>query len=124
MQHIIAAVSVTLASILAYLLGKAEGKVDRMERQVKAVERKKEIQSEADRLDASTLRNRLRKLFLLLILANLMCGCTAPQGDFCILYTPVHLDLPALGAMTDAELRALYTNEALYADLCQGGLHH
>lgn len=124
MQHIIAAMSVMLASILAYLLGKADGKVDRMERQVKAVERKKEIQSEADRLDASTLRERLRKLLLLLILVNLMCGCTVPQGDFCVLYTPVHLDLPTMGAMTDAELRALYINEALYADLCQGGLHH
>ena len=124
MQHIIAAISVTLAAILSYLLGKAEGKVDRMERQVKAVERKKEIQSEADRLDASTLRDRLRKLLLLLVFVNLMYGCTAPQGDFCILYTPVHLDLPTLGAMTDAELRALYINEALYADLCQGGLYH
>ena len=124
MQHIIAAMSVMLASILAYLLGKAESKVDRMERQVKAVERKKEIQSEADRLDASTLRERLRKLLLLLVIANLMCGCTAPQGDFCILYTPVRLDIPALNAMTDVELRALYTNEALYDDLCTGELFH
>lgn len=119
MQHIIAAVSVTFAAILAYLLGKAEGKVDRMERQVKAVERKKEIQFEADRLDAPTLRERLRRLFLLLICTCLIHGCTAQSGDFCILYTPVRLDLPALNAMTDAELRALYTNEALYADLCR-----
>ncbi len=118
MQYIIAAVSVTLAAILAYLLGKAEGKVDRMERQVKAVERKQEIQSEADRLDAPTLRERLRRLFLLFICACLIHGCTAQSGDFCILYTPVRLDLPTLNAMTDVELRALYTNEALYADLC------
>lgn len=119
MQHIIAAMSVTLAAILAYLLGKTEGKVDRMEQQVKAVERKKEIQSEASKLDASTLRERLHKLFLLSILTCLIYGCTAQSGDFCILYTPVRLDLPALNAMTDVELRALYTNEALYDDLCQ-----
>lgn len=124
MQHIIAAMSVTLAAILAYLLGKTEGKVDRMEQQVKAVERKKEIQSEVSKLDASTLRERLRKLFLLSILTCLIYGCTAQSGDFCILYTPVRLDLPALNAMTDVELRALYTNEALYDDLCTGELFH